>query len=123
MNLGIERLMQDLRDLNYTSVQQVAAAGMPYAVIPDFQIAAGAFDGRIIGLAIPCSNDYPRSGPASMHIKASPVLYAVTIPGKVNIQASPLGGEWQYWSFRFILSPQNPTTELVAKINEIFRKC
>jgi hypothetical protein len=122
MILGIERLLADLRDLGYSTAERVEAGGMPYAVIPDFQIAGGSFDGRIIGLAIPAAADYPRGAPCSIHIKANPVLFAATIPNKVNILVSPLGGDWQYWSFRFILATQYPTTDLMAKINDIFRK-
>jgi hypothetical protein len=123
MTFGIERLLADLKGLGYLSVQQMTAGGMHFAAIPDFEIEGGAFNGRVVGLAVPAANDYPRSFPCAMHIKAAPVLYAASIPGKVNILVSPLGGEWQYWSFRFLLSTKSPTTDLVAKINDIFRKC
>jgi hypothetical protein len=123
MTFGIERLLTDLKGLGYSTVRQVTAGGIHYAIIPDFQISGGSFHDRTIGLGIPSTGDYPRSVSASIHVNANPVLYATSIPGKVNIQASGLGGAWQYWSFQFKLSPQNPTSELMDKINEIFRKC
>jgi len=122
MTLGIEKLLADLRDLGYSNVERADAGGASFAVVSDFQIIGGSFDGRVIGLAIPAAADYPRGAPCAIHIKASPVLFAATVPNKVNIQPSPLGADWQYWSFRFILAHLYPTTDLMAKINDIFRK-
>jgi hypothetical protein len=123
MLIGIERIVQDLLALNYDGVERRTGSDqITYAVIPEFKIPAGSFDGRIIGLGIPVPADYPRSSGRSIHIKADPVLFPLgSVPGVRNVIASILGAEWQYWSFEFILSPANPTTDLMCKINAIFR--
>jgi hypothetical protein len=124
MLIGIERMIQDLADLNYKNVEQrTGADNIAYAVIPDYKIPAGSFDGRVIDLGIPVPADYPRSSSRSIHVKADPVLFPLgSVPLVRNIVGSVLGAEWQYWSFEFILSPGNPTTDLMSKINAIFRK-
>jgi hypothetical protein len=123
MLIGIERLVYDLMLLGYSDVQQKVGAGLHYAIIPGFIIPAGTFTGRIIGLGLPAPEDYPRSVGSSIQVKADPALFPMgRIIGVRNIQGSGLGADWQYWSFQFILPPANPTAELMAKINEIFRK-
>ncbi len=124
MLIGIERMIQDLTDLNHKNVtQRKGTDNITYAVIPEFTVPAGSFEGRIISLGIPVPTDYPRSSGRSIHVKADPVLFPLgNVPLIRNVVGSVLGSEWQYWSFEFILLPANPTTDLMSKINAIFRK-
>jgi len=121
--IGTERIVHDLSVMGYVEVEVREAAGIKYAILSGFDIPAGSFAGRVIDLAIPVPNDYPRTVGASIHIKASPHLVPLgNIPGLRNVVESGLGGDWQYWSYSFILPAENPTIELLSKINEIFRK-
>lgn len=122
MLVGIDRLVHDLRDLGYQDVRVVQdTSGLPYAVMDNFEIPAGTFVGRVIDLAIPAQADYPRSLPASMHLKATPThLVPMGSTGRRNTLASNLGPQWQYWSYRFNPRPSNPTAELMSQINGIF---
>lgn len=120
--IGIDRFVQDL---HYAGFGQTAiledAAGMKYAVIEDYVIPAGSFSGKAISLAIPVPADYPRSAMASIHIKATPHLVPFAHTGTRNVIQSPLGGEWQYWSYLFSIRGDNPTFQIMSKINAIFR--
>jgi len=125
MMIGINRLIHDLQQMGFANVStQQGADGLQYAVISGFEIPAGNFTGRTIDLAIPAPNDYPRSFGASIHLKANPHLVPFgNIPNVRNVINSPaLGPEWQYWSYRFNLKQNNPSSELISQINEIFRK-
>lgn len=73
-------------DLNFVQHQVV--------VINDYDIKVGRHAGKRIRVGIP-ANDFPFSAPAGLHI--SPQLAP---NGSNNINPSPLGAEWQYWSRR-----------------------
>jgi hypothetical protein len=120
--IGINKLAQDLSDLNYPNVQVVSDnQGQAYALIPTFLIPAGSFTGRVIELAIPAPQDFPRSPPFSIHIRTNPHLVPSGQTAKRNVIPSNLGSDWQYWSYQFRVHPENPTTELMSQINEVFR--
>jgi hypothetical protein len=123
MIIGAQRLIQDLCDQGYKETRLLADSnGMQYVAIPEFVIPAGNFAGRIINLAIPAPTDYPRSTIASIHIQVIPHLVSFGNTGSRNVIASPLGVDWQYWSYQFQISPTNPTSKLLAQINAIFRQ-
>lgn len=121
---GIDRFIQDLSEIGYNSEKVITANNANYAVIRDFEIPVGRFQGRIIDLGIPVPNDYPRLVGASIHIKALPQLLELsdTIPNVRNIIASPLGQEWRYWSFRLEVFPENTTQNLISQIHGIFQR-
>ena len=120
MKIGIERLVQDLKDLGFDTVSSDQAAGINYAVIPNFEIPAGSFSGRVIGLAIPAPADYPRLPGACIHVNEHLLPFGNTT--ERNITVSGRGAQWQYWSYSFRAKPDNPTGELMSQINEIFRR-
>ncbi len=123
MKIGIAKLIEDLLLLGFKDVSQLDAGGTSYAVIPKFIIPAGSSADRIISLGVPAPADYPRNVAASMHVKADPHLFPFgNVPGIRNVVASPLGDEWQYWSYTFQIRVDNPTLELITQINEVFRK-
>ncbi|MBS0646938.1 MAG: hypothetical protein JSR97_10175 [Verrucomicrobia bacterium] len=121
MKTGIERLVEDLTELNFSVSKIKDSNNQEYAVINGFEIPAGTFVGRIINLAIPAPPDYPRSFGPSIHINQHLVPFG-NIPNVRNVINSALGNDWQYWSFRFNVKPSNPTSELLTQINAIFRK-
>jgi len=124
MKIGVDRLQSDFLELGYDDVQQARDAnGVCYAIIPDFEIPVGSFAGRRISLAIPAPANYPQGIGASVHIKAEPILVE---KGQVqdvrNVCDSALGGDWQYWSYRFVLVQANPAAELMSQIHGIFKR-
>ena len=123
MKIGIARLLEDLSLQGFENVTQMDMSGISYAVIPKFLIPAGSNADRVISLAIPAPADYPRSVGASMHVKTDPHLFPFgNVPNVRNVIVSPLGAEWQYWSYQFQSRSVNPSFQLITQINEIFRK-
>lgn len=120
---GKERLYNDLISDGYSAEYLKDSKGMDYVVITEYVIQFGIFKGQEIALAIPVPKDYPRTAGASIHVKSDPHLLdnKDTIKGKRNIINSNLGNEWRYWSFRFNLSSENPTNDLMSQINGIFK--
>jgi hypothetical protein len=121
---GIDRFIQDMFDLEYTPEKVVAADNFNYAVIRNFEVPVGRFQGRIIDLGIPVPNDYPRLIGSSIHIRSIPQLleYTDTIPNVRNIIGSQLGQEWRYWSFRLEAYPENTAQNLISQIHGIFQR-
>lgn len=121
--IGIERLLHDLREQGYEQVHALTdGQGQAYAVLPNFEIPAGTFAGRVIDLAIPAPADYPRALHSSIHLRATPHLVPFGGNGSRNVINSNLGADWQYWSYQFFNRPANPTAELMTQINAVFRK-
>lgn len=121
MTFGIDKLFEDLKELNFNVHKAADLNGIVYAVITGFQIPAGSFAGRVINLAIPAPTDYPRSVGASIHITPHIAKFE-NIPEFRNVINSNLGAEWQYWSYKFQVRTANPTLELISQINEIFKR-
>ncbi|MFI5161226.1 MAG: hypothetical protein ACHQHN_08105 [Sphingobacteriales bacterium] len=124
MSFGAERMIEDLKSLGFDRASLIKdVENTTYALIPDYKIPAGSFEGTFVDLAIPTPSDFPRSTGASIHIRRNPHLVGFgNVPGVRNVIVSKLGTEWQYWSYRFILSSTTPTSQLLSQINGIFRK-
>jgi hypothetical protein len=120
---GPSRLTEDLQNLGYSINSISASNGKDFVQIENYKVKTGRFEGRVIDLAIPAPNEYPRTVGPSIHIKSDPVLLDKqdTLHNKRNIIESPLGGQWRYWSFRFNLNSENPTKDLMSQINGIFK--
>jgi hypothetical protein len=120
---GIVLMLSDLHTQGYGNASSIRDAnGGMYALLPQFEIPAGTFAGRVIDLAIPAPADYPRGGIASIHVRSTPNLVGKGSTGTRNVIDSPLGIDWQYWSYQFQLRPFNTTSELLAQINGVFRR-
>jgi hypothetical protein len=121
---GIEKFLQDLFDLGYLSEKVIGSDNVKYAVIRNYEVPIGKFQGRIIDLGIPIPDDYPRLIGPSIHIRATPQLleYADTIPNVRNIIGSQLGQDWRYWSFRLNILPENTTANILFQIHGIFQR-
>lgn len=128
MSCGVDLLVAELQAQGYSEASALSDANnQAYALLPNFEIPAGAFAGRKIDLAILTMPDYPRSMGSSIHIRASPHLVPagpIMKNGVLvrNVIGSALGPDWQYWSYRFDVRPGNPTLELMTQINGIFRQ-
>lgn len=120
---GPIRLMEDLKILGYSCELVVGSNGQKFVQIENYDINVGQFKERVIALAIPAPDQYPRTVGPSIHIKSDPHLLDKkdTIQGRRNIINSPLGEDWRYWSFRFNLNIENPTKDLMSQINGIFK--
>lgn len=123
MSYGPERLIADLRALGYEPVELVTGSdSSSYAVIPGYEVQLGRFAGRTIDLGIPATPNFPLSVGSSIQVRANPQLYDTTnLPGIRNVQASPLGGEWRYWSKNFGWSQERSARRLMSQINEVFQ--
>ena len=122
---GLERLFSDLQARGYAEVERMTGSkGTLFAVIRNFQVPAGRFEGRIIDLAIPAPPDYPDSFGSSIHVQANPqLLERGNVANVRNIVESELGGEWCYWSKNFNGSRgtgERDTRRLLSQINEVF---
>jgi hypothetical protein len=121
---GIDRFLIDLSDLGYSAEKLAGTDNQNYAVIRNFDIPVGRFQGQIIDLGFPVPNDYPRLIGTSIHIRSVPQLleYTDTIPNVRNIITSALGSEWRYWSFRLEVTPGNTTLSIIYQIHGIFQR-
>ena len=123
MIVGSTRLEQDLREQGYDRACIISDGSTSYVLLAEFEIPAGSFAGRIIDLAIPAPNDYPRACLSAIHIRSNPHLVPfVPVEGLRNAIPSALGPEWQYWSYSFHVRASNTTLELMSQINAVFRK-
>ncbi len=122
MSYGPDRLYQDLQTLGFKVEKVTPAAGGTFAVLPDYLVEVGKFAGRIIDLGIPATADFPRSVAAAIHVRGAPQLfdYADCVPNVRNIQPSPLGEDWRYWSKNFNWTSERSARRLVSQINSIF---
>ena len=88
-------------------LQGLAALGFEPAVLPEkpdhvtinYEVETGRFAGKRVehGFVVPA--DFPLTPPSGPHV--SPHIHPVNSGGPHptgSIQASPFGGEWQYWS-------------------------
>lgn len=121
---GVDKFLLDLSELKLNFYKLTGTDHQNYAVIQDFEIPIGRFQGRIIDLGVPIPDAYPRLVGNSIHIKASPQLleYTDTIPNVRNIIVSALGQEWRYWSFRLEVVPENTTQHIIYQIHGIFQR-
>src|SRR5882724_8853237 len=100
---GPDRLIQDLIALGFAIEKVTTKCGAIFAVASAFDVPAGRFGGRVIGLGIQSTADFPRTVHSAIHVNASPQLYDCndSVPNVRNIQKSILGDEWRYWSKNF----------------------
>jgi len=84
-------------------------------VIEDYVIGAGPHASKTVRLGL-SAGDFPFTPPAGIHV--SPKLRP---DGQNNINASPLGNEWQYWSRRLPdWSTDRSARHIIAYINKVF---
>lgn len=88
----MEELIRQLRELGLNPVLAHRAHGL--VTLEGYEIPLGKHAGKRIDLAIP-AQDFPVTPPAGVHLR--PHLEPI---GQRNINASPAGPDWQYWSRR-----------------------
>jgi hypothetical protein len=121
---GADRLRSDLVALGHPAERKTTDDGQDFVIVPSFTVELGRFAGRVIGLGLYAPPDYPRTVASAIHVRSNPHLLDVadSVPNVRNIQGSPLGDDWRYWSRNFAGDPSSRTTQrLLAQINEIFR--
>jgi len=119
---GPPRLLAELQGLGY-SAEIVPCGDIHFVAIRDYRIEVGRFAGRTIDLALPATQDFPRTVGSSIHIRADPQLLEYqNIPNVMNIIQSPLGVDWRYWSHNFNWAGEcdRSAARLLYKINAIF---
>lgn len=122
MSYGPDRFIADLESLGHAAQKVVLKDRTAFAVIPDYEIQAGKFLGRVIGLGLQATADFPRSVHSAIHVRAEPQLYETTdtVPNVRNVTPSALGKEWRYWSKNFGWNGEKSVRRLMSQINSIF---
>jgi hypothetical protein len=122
-DFGPDRLIREFEGLGYRVEKVTASNGNIFVVFPEFEVLAGQFIDRVIGLGLQTTPDYPNSVSAAIHVKAAPQLYeCCNIANVRNVTASALGGDWRYWckNFNWHLESDKTARRYMAKINTIF---
>lgn len=120
MIYGPKRLLSDLLELGYEA-KLVEGGENQFAIFP-YEVPLGRFAGRHIQLGVLAPPDFPRTVAAAIHVKSNPHLFDKTDSETNirNIQDSPLGSEWRYWSHNFQWTEERTTRRLISQINTIF---
>jgi hypothetical protein len=117
-----QSFLNDLTALGYSPELQKVDQNQFFAILGNYLINYGSFQGRIIDLGLPALLDYPRLVGPSIHVKAHPQLLELqNVSGKLNVINSPLGSEWRYWSFRLKAYPERTAMQLMNQVNSIFK--
>ena len=119
---GVTRLVDDLRALGYEVAETTAPSGEKFAVVSRFVVPVGRFADRVIDLGLQATADFPRTVSSAIHVRSSPHLYDTSdsVQNVRNIQGSPLGSEWRYWSHNFGWQAERSARHLMTQINGIF---
>ena len=120
---GPEKLVAELRELEFDAEIVKGADDQNYVVIHDYEIQVGRFAGRVIELAVFAMPEYPRNVASAIHVKVEPQLYekSDSVPNVRNITDSSLGPEWRYWSHDFKWNGEKNARRLISQINTIFQ--
>lgn len=120
---GASRLYGDLLALGHQVELITSPQGNPFVVFGAYEIELGRFSGRVIGLGVHATADFPRTVSSAIHVRTQPQLYELTdsISNVRNIQPSELGAEWRYWSHNFGWSGERSARRLMSQINQIFK--
>ena len=109
----MEQLAKEFESLGYDVDRSYSQHGV--VVLKTFRITLGSHAGKTIDVGV-SGQDFPFTPPAGIHV--NPVLAA---NGVNNISASPLGGNWQYWSRRLTDWTTNRTAKhIISYINKVF---
>jgi hypothetical protein len=120
---AIEKFMTDLSALGYVPELVTVNQNQHFAILRNFTIELGKFEGRMIDLGLPALTDYPRRVGQAIHVKAEPqLLEKQHIANTLNIIDSPLGDEWRYWSYKLVAYPEGTAIELMNQISGIFKR-
>ena len=121
MNYGPQKLISGLAELGFEA-QLVEAGDNRFAVFP-YDVPIGRFAGRSIKVGVLATPDFPRTVASAIHVNANPQLLekSDSVSDVRNIQDSPLGAEWRYWSHNFQWTEERSTRRLISQINGIFK--
>jgi hypothetical protein len=75
-------------------IRQIPGNLMVY-IINDYIVPNGLNQGKHISIGFPIPPDYPSTAPYGIHVNATGLEGNLT-----NINPSPLGGNWKFWSKR-----------------------
>jgi hypothetical protein len=119
---GLARLMEELHALGYKVREATGQGGEQFAVVAPFTVPVGRFADRVIELGLQAPADFPRTVSSAIHVRSAPHLYDLSdsVQNVRNIQGSPLGAEWRYWSHNFGWQGERTARHLMTQINAIF---
>lgn len=108
----MEELANQFKNLGHTVDLSFREHGV--VVVKNFEIQVGPHAGIKIDVGIP-ARDFPFTPPAGLHLR--PIL----VPnGQNNVNPSPLGHDWQYWSRRLTeWSLDRSARHIISYINKV----
>ena len=108
----MDKLAEELRKLGYTVDDFGRQKGV--VVVRDFQINVGKHAGMVVDVGIP-GTDFPFTPPAGIHLRPQ-----LAPNGQNNINPSPLGSDWQYWSRRLTDWQQDRSAHhIISYVNRV----
>ena len=109
----MELLAKEFESLGYQVDHSYSKNGV--VVLKAFRIAVGRHAGKTVDIGV-SEQDFPFTPPAGIHVTPS-----LAANGTNNINLSPLGGNWQYWSRRLTDWTTNRSAKhIISYINRIF---
>lgn len=93
--MSTAKLVDGLRAIGFDAQPEPAISGF---AIKQYPIGAGSHAGDKVDIAV--TIDFPLTPPVGIHVRASYGKLGVN-DGKNNVQASPLGEGWRYFSRRY----------------------
>lgn len=117
------QLEADLRAQGHTT-EATNVGGLPFVLLRGFTVQSGRFAGQVVDLGLQVMLNYPSELAPSIHVQAQPFLRPFGGDGSTfNVIASPLGPNWQYWSFNFTtIWQQGRGPSLTAIINGVMER-
>jgi hypothetical protein len=124
MELGVNRLIQELKAIKQEVDGPFTSGGQQWLVLPSYTIVGGKFADQVVRLAVAVPADFPQTPPGGLYV--SPRIVAPEEMGRRAVhdrpETSELGGDWQYWSRPIppgTWTPANPARRLVAHWNMV----
>ena len=109
----MEALAAEFEKLGYRVIRSYSQHNV--VVLSEFTIYTGTHSGKIVEVGV-TGRDFPFAAPAGIHVRP-----ALAPNGSNNISASPLGGDWQYWSRRLDDWASNRNARhIVSYIHKVF---
>ena len=109
----METLAKEFEALGYSVDRTYAQQG--FVVIMAYAVEIGPHAGKTVDIGV-AGNDFPFTPPAGIHVRP-----LIAINGERNINNSPLGSDWQYWSRQLSSWASERTAKhIISYINKVF---
>lgn len=122
VSFGADRLALEFTEIGFAVEKTAGSDGQNFIVIRDYEVPLGRFAGEVIGLAFAALPNYPQAVAPSIHVSSQGEIGKLeSSPSKRNVQPSPLGESWHYWSHTFFsCDGEYGARNLMSQVNRIF---